>query len=174
METVAVYWEPIIRTYGFDVRTGLTLAQLELPTEGSDDLALLLEPGAPCPGGLVMAAAGRNADSSLALWVVLDGVVAQDLRERAQAVGDPTVIHPVEVVCFHGPHFGDRYGIASAALSVLQKDGITVLLASCTSASVFLAVECNEGRRTVQSLQIAFTAPGESGQHEKEESEPQP
>jgi hypothetical protein len=31
METFAVYWEPIIKTYGIDVRTGLSLISLDLP-----------------------------------------------------------------------------------------------------------------------------------------------
>ncbi len=159
METVAVYWEPIIRTYGFEVRKGLTMVQLALHPDGGGDLDLLPQGHDVVGGSLIMATAQRSSDSSLAVWVVVDGVVAQDLRDRAPDDNGPTVTYPVEVVCFHGPHFGDRYGIASAALSVLAQDKVEVLLTGCTSASIFLTVGHREGQRTVKSLQRAFTTP---------------
>jgi hypothetical protein len=157
VETIAVYWEPIIRTYGFEVREGLTMARLALPPEGGDDLALLPAADDTARGGLIMAAAGPEPDSALALWVIVDGVVAEELRERARAGDGPAVTHPVEVVHFHGPHFGDRYGIASAALSALRQNEVTLLLAAFTGASVYLAVPDGDGSRAVQSLRRAFT-----------------
>lgn len=152
-----MYWEPIIRTYGFEVREGLTMARLALPPGGGGDLALLPQIGDTARGGLIMAAAGREPDSALALWVIVDGALAEELRERARASDGPAITHPVEVVLFHGPHFGDRYGIASAALSALGPDEITLLLAAFTGASVFLAVPGGDGSRAVGSLRRAFT-----------------
>lgn len=152
-----MYWEPIIRTYGFEVHEGLTMARLALSPDGDGDLALLPEVGDTSRGPLIMAAAGREPDSALALWVIVDGILAEELRERARRSDGPAVTHPVDVVHFHGPHFGDRYGIAMAALSALRPDDVTLLLAAFTGASVFLAVPGGDGTRAVESLRSAFT-----------------
>ncbi len=44
----------------------------------------------------------------------------------------------VELVSFQGPHFGDRYGIADAALNALAVQGVPLLALACTGASVYL------------------------------------
>lgn len=154
METVAVYWEPIIRTYGFDVRSGLTLATwtrgappalYESLAPGSQDTAV----------SLVMAVAGPRDGDALSLSMVVDGeppALGED-SHRAE------LLHPVDVVHFHGPHFGDRYGIATAARAALAQGGVELLLMGCTGASVYLAVHGGDGARTVQSLRRAFTTP---------------
>ncbi len=160
METAAVYWEPIIRTYGFEVRQGLTMARLLLHPGSIDALNLLPQPQDADGCGLIMATAQTSSDASGALWVIVDGVVAQRLRERADAANGPEITYPVEVVSFHGPHYGDRFGIASATHAALQRDEVTVLLAGFTGASVLLAVGPNEGQQAVQSLRSAFTTPG--------------
>lgn len=157
METVAVYWEPIIRTYGFEVREGFTLAQLPLSSPGTDTLGQWAALQDDADAELVMAAAAHHADTTLALWVVLGGDAAAALRQ--QAPSHTTLIHPVDVVHFHGPHFGDRYGIANAALSALDQSGVQLLLMGCTGASVYLAVPGGTGAQAVLGLRAAFTTP---------------
>ena len=36
----------------------------------------------------------------------------------------------------HGPHFGDRYGIASKFVEGLQRAGVAILALSCTVSSI--------------------------------------
>lgn len=158
METVAVYWEPIICTYGFDVRSGLTLATWERRAGLDGDETGLGEPDV-AGVDLVMAVGGRPASGGLVLTMVLDGDLAQ---QDAHPISATVVerIHPVDVVHFQGPHFGDRYGIATAALSAMAQGGVELLLLGCTGASVYLTVPGGEGARAVRSLRQAFTTPG--------------
>ena len=55
-------------------------------------------------------------------------------------------IAPVELIYLHGPHFQDRYGIAEAALSPLQKADIPILAAGCSGTSVYIVVPENRRR----------------------------
>jgi hypothetical protein len=160
VETVAVYWEPIIRTYGIDLREGRLLAKVLLQPSAGVDLAPLELAEDRGGAELIMAAAGREAVDDLALWLVLGGDAARALHRRAAAEPGPELTHPVDVLHFHGPHFGDRYGIVSAALSALRQGALEPLLVGCTGASVYLAVRGGDGPRAVESLRRAFTTPG--------------
>jgi aspartokinase len=42
----------------------------------------------------------------------------------------------VAALFIHGPHFGDRYGIASKFVEGLQRAGVTILALSCTVSSI--------------------------------------
>ncbi len=170
METVAIYFETIIRTYGFDVRSGLTLAKLGPSESAHPTVRELTSESSAGEVDLVMTTAGREANGDLGLWVVVAGETARALCERHQDNPDLEITHPVDVVHFHGPHFGDRYGIANAAMATLRASKLSPLLMSCTGASVFLAVAGGEGERTVESLRGSFTTPQSSGSAQGEQS----
>ena len=44
---------------------------------------------------------------------------------------------PVAGIFLHGPHFGDRYGIAHTLVAALEKAHIKLLALSCTISSHF-------------------------------------
>ena len=56
--------------------------------------------------------------------------------------------YPVEMLYFHGPHFGDRYGIAHIAGHALQKEDIRYIAMGCSAASVHLLFPEHTGLAT--------------------------
>ncbi len=152
LETIAVYWEPVIRTYGFQVRTGLTLVCLETgsgPGWGlsGDDAGLF------SGANLIMAVALPTESGGLRTGLVFSGKVpeASGFHGRAD--------RPVELLYFQGPHFGDRYGIAAAALGALHRAAVPVIAAGCTGASVYIVLEPGRADEAVASLSDAFRVP---------------
>ena len=69
------------------------------------------------------------------------------------------VDNPVELVYFQGPHYGDRYGIACAALSALAKHGVTVLAVVCAGASVYMITPKGMACTARNALIGAFSIP---------------
>jgi aspartokinase len=65
----------------------------------------------------------------------------------------------VELVSFQGPHFGDRYGIASRVVDALQSARIELLAMSCASASIHLVVGEGQGQAAVDHLRGPFGGP---------------
>lgn len=56
----------------------------------------------------------------------------------------------------HGPHFGDRPGIASALLQSLEKAGVALLAVSCTISSISVVIREGDIERARQGLQSRF------------------
>ena len=65
-------------------------------------------------------------------------------------------IAPVALIYLHGPHFQDRYGIAEAALSPLQKADIPVLATGCSGTSVYIVVHENRADEAATCLAETF------------------
>ena len=182
METFAVYWEPIIKTYGIVERTGLCLISLDLPFDRLSDGGAFLSQAASGFGGSLVLIFSRPASSSgLRLNLLLDRaqekdewVEKDDAIENKDQLAQPIemnlagfdgtslrlrVDNPVELVYFQGPHYGDRYGIACAALSALAKHGVTVLAVVCAGASVYMITPKGMACTARNALIGAFSIP---------------
>jgi hypothetical protein len=59
----------------------------------------------------------------------------------------------------NGPHFGDRYGIASELLTVFENSRIDLLGLCCTIASITGVVHSHQLETTIQSIQSCFEVP---------------
>ena len=68
-------------------------------------------------------------------------------------------IHPVAVFSMNGPHFGDRYGIASELLTSFENSKIDLLGLSCTIASIVGVVPSHQMESTIQAVQECFEVP---------------
>ena len=66
---------------------------------------------------------------------------------------------PVGTFSMNGPHFGDRYGIASDLLSALETAGIDLLGLSCTIASITGVVPSSQLSRTIDAIRDCFDVP---------------
>jgi aspartokinase len=82
-------------------------------------------------------------------------------RTFAEALPDVrfSCLAPVALLFFHGPHFGDRYGIANALVKVLRKARITLLALSCAVASISLVVRACDLDQTIEALGSVFQTP---------------
>ena len=68
-------------------------------------------------------------------------------------------LSPVSVFSMNGPHFGDRFGIASELLTALQKNDIELLGLSCTIASVTGVVRSHQIDSAILAIQGCFDVP---------------
>ena len=163
LETTAAYWEARIKTYGFHRVTDLslfelTLASLNLPLFGQA-LCRMGEEGIP----LVLTFSWVTSQGLAACFVVpraFEGRVRDRLQEETALSGEGTVrVLPVEVVYFYGPHFGDRYGIAEAALKVLTESGIRATASACSGSCVYLVLPEGQSEEAVRALSRNFEIP---------------
>jgi hypothetical protein len=149
-ETRAYYHEQRVKTYGFCLETGLTLTALEA------------SPQVLGPAGRIIAGIDKRFYFSLVLW---DG---QDYRMFCLTPGplaDAGTFsardhgRTVDLVTFHGPHFGDRFGIFNQAAACLDLAHIPMILAGCTGASISLVVDRDQGRAAILALERGFETP---------------
>ena len=68
---------------------------------------------------------------------------------------------PVAGIFLHGPHFGDRYGIAHTLVAALAKAHIKLLALSCTISSISLIIRQHELAAAQVILGNTFAAPVE-------------
>ncbi len=165
METIAVYWEDRIKTYGFTEAAGLSLIQWQVPVAALSDLGLGME---DLGGGgirmlLVLGQAAGDRGTAFGLLVErrweerilrrLQDILGEGARESVRGRSPAGLIH------FHGPHFGDRYGIADAALRAIEAHGISILGMGCSSSSIYLVLAEADMASTRTALLEAFLRP---------------
>jgi len=73
----------------------------------------------------------------------------------------PMRLTPVAGIFLHGPHFGDRYGIAHTLVSALEQAHISLLALSCTISSISLIIRQHELAAAQVILGKTFAAPVE-------------
>jgi aspartokinase len=158
METIAVYWEPRIKTYGFQRITDLALIEFSYALSdikplgeifSKDDLKILR------PKFIL----SQVTNHEISFIFCLPLKESKGLRTSLEKTSSPTsyrYIHPVSIVFFHGPHFGDRYGIADATFSTLSKAGIKILASGCSLASVFLVLAQHDIDKAEEALAETF------------------
>jgi len=149
-ETRAYFQEQRIKTYGFSLESGLVLTAMDvMPSQLSR-------------AGSIISSMDEKFFFSLALWrgpvfrifCLTQGAYADAGDLAANGHGCK-----VDLITFHGPHFGDRFGIFNQAASCLNMAEIPVIQAGCTGASVSLVVPDNRGRESIAALERGFETP---------------
>ncbi len=160
METIAIYWEPIIKTYGIEVRSGLSLVTIPLRMTRPDPGPLhYLEEIKNC-GNLSVYFAAPSPDQSLRLHLLFEGSPPAPFS-GADLPRGALVEAPVELIYLHGPHYGDRYGIADAAMGALAEVKVPLIAMACSSSSIHMVVADGDARHAATGLSRAFVVPGE-------------
>lgn len=158
METIAIYWEPAIKTYGIEERTGLSLMTIPLRAEGSNlDILSYLEAAEKCDN-VVIILAPPLTDGEIHLHLLFNGAPPATAKGSGKLSGLQRE-EPVELVYFHGPHYGDRYGIADAALGALTDVKIPLRAMACSGASVYMVLPEGYARQAGKALSRAFVVP---------------
>jgi len=164
VETIAVYWENRAKTYGFQVERELSLFQFTIhPRELAGLGSVLFDDtgGIRFSWVLVQAPSPQLLKVCLLLsreWAPSMQVLVERSRENNIHL-DLQTTSPVELVYFHGPHFGDRYGIADTALGTLRRKGLPMLAAGCTGASVYIVAPAQRSTEIKQILSDVFDTP---------------
>ena len=158
METIAIYWEPVIKTYGILERAGLSLITLPISKAGSDAGATAFLEAAASWDNVKIVFAASGVSDGLRLGIVVDGPPTTIALPASPPAG-LKIDAPVDLVYFQGPHFGDRYGIAETALGALESSAIPVIAMVCAGASVYLVVADGSAHRATQALCQLFAGP---------------
>ncbi len=164
-ETVAQYVESRIKTYGIQVKTGLTLCSAYIPPDelGSWGRAMIDITDRGFRFSYASAAVGEDKEIRLDLVIDPNGGKTDDPDITKHLPGGGAsrlkIIDNAEMICFHGPHFGDRYGIADKTLSRLGHFQIPVWLAGCVGATVTVVVPPDRGAAAEEALSDVFSIP---------------
>ena len=158
METIAVYWEQPIKTYGFQKVTDLVLVEFSYPLKEVTSL-----------GGILSQDAFQKVKAEFMLVQEFGETmsIALCLSEKehkdfwvsvAEAAGLTACeyTYPVGIIYFHGPHFGDRYGIAEATFSALSEADIDIVASGCSASSVFVVLAQDDLARAEDLLSHTF------------------
>jgi aspartokinase len=62
----------------------------------------------------------------------------------------------VEALYIHGPHFGDRYGIANTLVRALERGGVSLLALGCAVSSISVIIREEDLGQAVQVLEATF------------------
>jgi len=165
METVAMYWEPQIKTYGFQVVKNLTLYRYSIPVDLPDPWERAIERLEEGQNRFQLLCAQLGASSDLELLLLCEpeqGVsVARQIEAAIPAIaGNRQVAAPVELLFFQGPHFGDRFGIADFTFKALKETADQLLAVAFACASVYLILPEGAADETKTRLTAAFRIPG--------------
>jgi len=165
MEVKCSYNEHIITVYGFTSQTGLGLWNLSIPVEAIGGFGAFLselgELGFRLPF-LISNSAPRERviHFSFALEEEKRNKAGQAL-DKYLPENDCSRQGPVSALFLHGPHFGDRYGIADAFVTALRKGEIPVLALSCAVSSISAIIASNDPHKAIEVLNSRFQTPGE-------------
>jgi len=85
----------------------------------------------------------------------------QDAQIRAtfsSHLGNTTLARHSQVAALyiHGPHFGDRYGIANTLVRALERGGISLLALGCAVSSISVIVRGEDLAAAVKALETTF------------------
>lgn len=164
VETAATYWEPVIKIYGSNIRTGLVLTTLNFPVDRLTVLAEQLRKIDNGQGSFNMAAIQLVDDRTLRFILLYENVHDKSFRKIISDVSESfstsmALREQVELLYFHGPHFQDRFGVADVALTTLNKHNLHVLVAGCSGTSIYLITEEGKGQVIAEALKTVFIVP---------------
>ncbi len=165
METAATYWEPVIKIYGSHIKTDLVMTTLRFPLERLAFLGEQLQEIENGLGRFEMAVMQWVDDHTLQFILLYESDRDRSYRRLLSDIAENFSItleisEPVELLYFHGPHFQDRFGVASSALTTLKKHHLKILAAGCSGTSIYLVTDEQKAQSVAEVLKKVFTVPG--------------
>ncbi|MFH1125138.1 MAG: hypothetical protein V1758_15890 [Pseudomonadota bacterium] len=162
-EVVASYQEQKPKVYGLEVYDEQELLQMKITKGKMGDLGASFREFARLGLNLTFLVSGPCRDQGeevLAFTLpTTQGQAYTRIINRIAPDIDAGRISPVCVFSMNGPHFGDRYGIASELLTTFENRDIELLGLSCTIASVTGVVPSRQLQKTIEAIQQCFEVP---------------
>lgn len=165
LQTMAVYWEPKIKTYGFQVGTDLSLIEFTFPAHQLSSCGLMIYELGQLPTGFHLVASHTSADGTCRIFLLIQRHSEGRVLDYMGRIGGSElkeailVTSPVDLIHFQGPHYGDRYGIATAVFEALASVSVPVLLAACSQSCVYLVLPEAKAREAEVRLREVFEVP---------------
>lgn len=162
METIAVYWEEKIRTYGINLLEGLVLGRVSLPIVRMGQWGGSLQSSEASKAAFRLVWAQSKPPDRIRICLVCDEIYCQMVHPALVSesdAGEPFDWMPVDLIYFQGPHFGDRYGITDFTLQALAPRQVPLLGTVCAMTTVYLVLPSGWGRTACDALTQAFEIP---------------
>ncbi len=169
LETSAVYWESIVRIYGFSEKRGLTLLKLTFPLDCLEYWSGQIQKIEEGRGCFDLVFSQVTEHNFFNLYIVIEDHKNDSGRRQVEQAAQfeiatsLAVDFPVEMISFHGPHFQDRDGIANVAFEVLARSEIRILAAGCTGTSIYIVLPENTAGLAIKLLEKVFEVPRDNG-----------
>ena len=168
-KVVATYQEKVIKVYWVVPQSDLDLWAVSIPTaaileEIADTLTKFGDLGLTIP--FLIAIPQLDTEELLFAFSTARPPGAEDqgaslrrlMNERLPGLR-PMRLTPVAGIFLHGPHFGDRYGIAHTFVTALEQAHVSILALSCTISSISVIIRQQELARALPVLGQVFEAP---------------
>lgn len=165
METIVMYREPQIKTYGFQVVKDLALYNYKMPVDLPAGWTRAIKRIEDEPNRFHLLYTQLRESSEVNLRLLCEpeqGVyLVRRIADEIPAAGDRLqVTAPVELIFFQGPHFGDRFGIAAFTYKALKEKSALLLAAVFACHSIYLILPEGAADETQTRLAAAFRIPG--------------
>ncbi len=160
-----MYWEPEIKTYGFQVVKNLAFYKYSVPADLPAEWTRAIQRIEDEPNRFHLLYTQLTTSLELNLRLLCEpeqGVcMARRIAAEIPAADDRLqVTVPVEMICFQGPHFGDRFGIADFTYQALQEKSDLLLATVFACHSIYLILPEGAADDTRTRLAAAFRIPG--------------
>jgi aspartokinase len=167
-ETAASYIERKVKTYGIQAKSRMFLCRLHMELDKLSEWGNNIQRFEDFGLRFCYASSFTSKNNHMDLFLIVDAenCSIEDLEKRIfpDALSEKlrhncNILSQVDYIHFHGPHFGDRYGIANHALSALRDKHIPVLLAGCVGSSINLVVPKDSIQVSREALSDVFEMP---------------
>jgi aspartokinase len=159
-EVVAAYQEKVIKIYQLIQQTDLELWSFSIPSSTVlENLgAALMAMGAHGLKIPFLVALPGPEDRFICTFCTAGdrGPEVARLLEDHIPVIPPQRLSPMAALFFHGPHFGDRYGIADTLARALDRVNVSLAALSCTVSSISLVIRQQDLAAAVEVLTRTF------------------
>lgn len=161
-EVVASYQEKKPKVYGLNYRKSQTLLVARLRISRIGAFGKILKELAPMALDLSFLASSPVDHGEIHIFFCLPK--SGEKFQNTLLKSSDSEIHIEEVnsaamFSMTGPHFGDRYGIASELLRTLDNSGIDLLAFTCTIASIRGVVPMHQIEPAIQAIKNCFEVP---------------
>ncbi len=168
-KAVATYQEKVIKVYWVLPHPDLDLWAVSVPSAAilgdiADTLIRFGDLGLTIP--FLIAIPRLRTEELLVAFSTARSSSAKDqgsdirrlLQERIAGIR-PMRLTPVAGIFLHGPHFGDRYGIANTLIEALEQAHVSILAMSCTISSISVIIRQQELAPALLVLSQRFEGP---------------
>ena len=156
---IASYKEQVIKIYDIVQEPNLDLWSIDLSNSELGNLGAALSSLDPLGIRMPFVVAVQSSEAGLRFGFCFARTQAKEVKHALSRCFSPTnLAHNPKVAALfiHGPHFGDRYGIASTLVEGLQRTGVAILAMSCTVSSISAIIAEAELDPAIRTLDKIF------------------
>jgi aspartokinase len=162
-EVVASYLEQRPKVYGLDYYEGQNLVEIRVRRNNIGSVGASFKGFARSGLNLVFIVSGpTDEEGKDTLAFCLPASQSQMYGRIVQRIAPEVDIKgasSVTIFSMNGPHFGDRYGIASELIESLDNHHVRTLALSCTIASISGVVPSHQFGAALQAIRNSFEVP---------------